>query len=47
MQASINSLDVLFTLPVILLRAYVSVEDKIKYSKAVPTWFTEIMCGVR
>ncbi|RYE27649.1 MAG: hypothetical protein EOP45_00420 [Sphingobacteriaceae bacterium] len=46
MQTINNNLDVLFTLPVILLRAYVSAEDKINASKAVPTWFTEIMCGV-
>lgn len=45
-QTSVNNLDVQFSFPMILLRAYVSAEDKVKFSKAVPSWFTEIMTGV-
>lgn len=35
-----------FVFPIILLRAYVSPEDKLKYSNAVPSWFDEIICGL-
>ena len=35
-----------FSIPLVLLRAYMSPEDKEKYSNAVPQSFDEIMCGV-
>jgi len=35
-----------FSTPLVLLRAYMSPEDKEKYSNAVPQSFDEIMCGV-
>lgn len=35
-----------FSTPLVLLRAYMSPEDKDKYSNAVPQSFDEIMCGV-
>ena len=35
-----------FVFPIILLRAYVSPEDKLKYSNAVPSRFDEIICGL-
>lgn len=35
-----------FSIPLVLLRAYMSPEDKDKYSNAVPQSFDEIMCGV-
>ena len=35
-----------FSIPLVLLRAYIAPEDKEKHSNAVPQSFDEIMCGV-
>ena len=45
-HTQISHFDTSFTIPIVLLRAYVSTEDKLKYSNAVPSWFDEIICGL-
>jgi hypothetical protein len=39
-------LSLSFFVPMALLRNVMSYDDKLKYSKEVPSWFDEIMCGV-
>ena len=40
------NISLAFGIPLVLLRAYMSPENKEKYSNAVPQSFDEIMCGV-
>jgi hypothetical protein len=38
--------DIRFVFSVRFLRPYVSPEDKLRYSNALPSWFDEVMCGL-
>jgi hypothetical protein len=40
------NISLAFSIPLLLLRAYLSPADKERYSNAVPKDFDEIMCGV-
>jgi hypothetical protein len=40
------SFSALFSLPMVLFRNNKPNSDKVKYSKEVPSWFDEIMCGL-